>query len=63
MTRTPAGNTGFASGGRTYKFGALCFYSSVVMPRGRSQLRKLNATSGRSSVYRNNSIKYNIIIL
>ena len=33
------------------------------MPRGRSQLRKLNATSGRSSVYRNNSIKYHIIIL
>jgi hypothetical protein len=30
-TRTPAGNTGFASGGLTCKFGALCFYSSVVL--------------------------------
>lgn len=33
------------------------------MRRGRSQLRKQNATPGRSSVYRNNSIKYNLIIL
>ena len=29
-TRTPAGNTGFASGGVTCKLGALCFYSSSV---------------------------------
>jgi hypothetical protein len=26
-----AGNTGFASGGVTYKIGALCFYSSSVL--------------------------------
>ena len=30
-TRMPAGNTGFASGGVTCKFGALCFYSSLVL--------------------------------
>jgi hypothetical protein len=29
-TRTPACNTGFASGGVTCKLGALCFYSSSV---------------------------------
>jgi hypothetical protein len=29
--RTPAGNTGFASGGVTCKLGALCFYSSSVL--------------------------------
>jgi len=28
---TPAGNTGFASGGVTCKLGALCFYSSSVL--------------------------------
>lgn len=31
MTRTPATNTGFASGGMTCKLGALCFVSSVVL--------------------------------
>jgi len=30
MTITPAGNTGFASGGVTCNLGALCFYSSSV---------------------------------
>ena len=29
-TRTAATNTGFASGGVTWKLGALCFYSSSV---------------------------------
>ena len=29
--KTQAGNTGFASGGVTFKFGALCFYSSSVL--------------------------------
>ena len=29
--RTPATNTGFASGGVTCKLGALCFYSSSVL--------------------------------
>ena len=32
-TRTTGYNTGFASGGLTCKFGALCFYSSL--PTGR----------------------------
>src|SRR5690606_23418945 len=31
MTRTPATNTGFASGGVTCKLGALCFYLSSVL--------------------------------
>ncbi len=30
MQRSPAGNTGFASGGLTCKLGALCFYLSSV---------------------------------
>ena len=30
-TRTPAANTGFASGGVTCKLGAFCFYSSAVL--------------------------------
>jgi hypothetical protein len=30
LTKTPADNTGFASGGVTCKLGALCFYSSSV---------------------------------
>lgn len=29
--RKPAANTGFASGGETYKIGALCFYSISVL--------------------------------
>jgi len=29
--KTPAGNTGFASGGVTCELGALCFYSCVVL--------------------------------
>jgi hypothetical protein len=33
-TRTPAGNTGFASGGVTCKLGALCFYSSSMQVDG-----------------------------
>jgi len=31
LTKTPAANTGFASGGVTCKLGALCFYSSSVL--------------------------------
>ena len=31
IERTPACNTGFASGGVTFKLGALCFYSSSVL--------------------------------
>ena len=30
-TRSPAHNTGFASGGLTCKLGALCFYLSSVL--------------------------------
>ena len=32
--KTPAGNTGFASGGVSCKLGALCFYSSSVLVDG-----------------------------
>jgi hypothetical protein len=31
LTKTPAANTGFASGGVTCELGALCFYSSSVL--------------------------------
>jgi hypothetical protein len=31
LTKTPATNTGFASGGVTCELGALCFYSSSVL--------------------------------
>jgi hypothetical protein len=30
LTKTPADNTGFASGGLTGKLGSFCFYSSSV---------------------------------